>query len=105
MTWVGIDLDGTLAKYPKAPNWTIGEPIPLMVDRVKEWIAEGKEVRIFTARVHIDPTGEYAQEIAAWCKEHIGQELPSTCIKDFGCCEIWDDIAVHVGRDTGIVNR
>lgn len=50
--WIGIDLDGTLAEYD---GWKgvehIGKPIPSMVKRVKEWISEGKDVRIFTARV------------------------------------------------------
>ena len=30
----------------------IGEPIPLMVGRVKKWLAEGRTVKIFAARVH-----------------------------------------------------
>ena len=50
--WIGIDLDGTLAEYD---GWKgvehIGKPIPSMVERVKAWIIEGKDVRIFTARV------------------------------------------------------
>jgi hypothetical protein len=50
--WIGVDLDGCLAKYDK---WVsidhIGEPITPMVERVKRWLREGREVRIFTARV------------------------------------------------------
>ena len=50
--WIGVDLDGTLAEYL---GWQgmghIGEPIAPMVERVKAWLAEGKDVRIFTARV------------------------------------------------------
>ena len=49
--WIGVDLDGTLAKYGSWNGGQIGDPIPLMVERVKQWIAEGVEVRIFTARV------------------------------------------------------
>ena len=48
--WIGVDLDGTLAKYG-IWDGSIGEPIPLMVERVKIWIALGVEVKIFTARV------------------------------------------------------
>lgn len=37
--WIGVDLDGTLAVYK---GWNgpehIGEPIPIMIDRVKLWI-------------------------------------------------------------------
>src|SRR5690349_18780615 len=49
--WIGVDLDGTLAEYH---GWKgvehIGPPIPEMVARVKQWLAEGRDVRIFTAR-------------------------------------------------------
>lgn len=30
--------------------WNHGDPIPAMLERVKQWIAEGRDVRIFTAR-------------------------------------------------------
>lgn len=40
--WIGVDLDGTLAHYD---GWKgadhIGEPIPAMVERVKQWLSEG----------------------------------------------------------------
>lgn len=49
--WIGVDLDGTLAHYA---GWVgpdhIGEPIPAMLARVQQWIAEGRTVKIFTAR-------------------------------------------------------
>ena len=52
MVWIGVDLDGTLARYEQYEGpMSIGEPIPEMVDRVKAWLAAGREVRIFTARV------------------------------------------------------
>ena len=50
--WYGFDLDGTLAKYD---GWKgidhIGEPIKPMVDLIKRMHAEGKVVKILTARV------------------------------------------------------
>lgn len=50
--WYGFDLDGTLAKYD---GWkgldNIGEPIKPMVDLIKQMQAEGKTVKILTARV------------------------------------------------------
>ncbi|MBM5575591.1 hypothetical protein [Deefgea sp. CFH1-16] len=47
--WIGVDLDGTLAKSNKgARNNTIGEPIEAMLNRIKKWIEDGEyEVRIF----------------------------------------------------------
>ena len=52
--YIAVDLDGTLAFYD---HWRgvehVGEPIPAMVQRVRQWLSEGKDVRIFTARVSV----------------------------------------------------
>ena len=98
--WIGVDLDGTLAEYTE---WRgiehIGDPIPPMVNRVKLWLIEGKEVRIFTARAG---HSQLAHEcIKTWCLKHIGQELPITNRKDFQMLEYWDDRAVQVRMNTG----
>lgn len=118
--WIGVDLDGTLAVYD---HWRgaahIGAPIPSMVERVKAWLADGQDVRIFTARVWCDPQqydycGERGRSsdsydaqafIEAWCKEHLGQILPITCMKDYGMIQLWDDRAVQVETNTGIALR
>lgn len=100
--WIGVDLDGTLAVYD---GWKgaehIGEPVQPMVDRVKAWRAEGREVKIFTARVFGD-TGEVAAVIAKWCFDHIGEVLPITCTKDYGMVTLWDDRAIGVVPNLGI---
>ena len=50
--WRGVDLDGTLAYYD---HWIspshIGPPIPVMQQRVKDWLEKGDQVAIVTARV------------------------------------------------------
>jgi len=114
--WIGVDLDGTLAEYDGWKGEThIGAPIPVMVERVKGWLAEGKTVKIFTARVCV--TGRFSEEsqrfadqefaddqvkfIQDWCEEHIGQRLEVTCIKDFMMIELWDDRCVQVRINTG----
>jgi hypothetical protein len=108
--WIGVDLDGTLAKYA---GWKgvdhIGEPIELMVNRVKGWLEAGKTVKIFTARVWNDGSPERAVEakqaeehIRAWCLKHIGQELEVTNAKDYEMTELWDDRAVQVVSNTGL---
>jgi len=100
--WIGVDLDGTLAEYGgwKGENH-IGNPIPLMVSRVKQWIAEGKEVKIFTARAwQYNPDTE--DIIQKWCIKYIGQILPITCFKDYGMIELWDDRAIQVIPNKGI---
>lgn len=103
--WIGVDLDSCLAIYD---GWKgeehIGEPIPLMVDRVKQWLAEGKIVKIFTARAS-EPNPEkrvrVLAAIARWSLEVFGTALPVTCIKDYGCKEIYDDRAVGIEPNTG----
>jgi hypothetical protein len=115
--WYGVDLDATLARYDGWVDGQIGEPIPAMVQRVKQMLCEGKDVRIFTARVAV--TGAYsmwsggcadyafAQEqtrlIENWCLEHIGAILPVTAVKDFACIAIYDDRAKQVVPNAGIL--
>lgn len=101
--WIGVDLDGTLAEYN---GWQgiehIGAPIPAMVERVKGWLGEGRTVKVFTAR-YAEPgfTGTVRMAIHRWTMEHIGTSLDTTCTKDFGMVELWDDRAVAVEPNTG----
>lgn len=114
--WIGVDLDGTLAYYDRWRAWDhIGPPLAPMVARVQHWLAEGRDVRIFTARIRpIEDedinclvTGEaitnqqIRERIQQWCLEHIGVRLPVTCIKDVGMIELWDDRAIQMVPNTG----
>jgi hypothetical protein len=103
--WIGVDLDGTLAEYDEfeGPD-VIGKPIPEMLERVKGWLDEGKEVRIMTARVSPDtPDHDIARKaIRAYLDEHLpGYDVPVTHEKDFLMEELWDDRAVQVKPNTG----
>jgi len=104
--WIGVDLDGTLAMYDKWRGEThIGEPVPLMLARVKRWLSEGREVRIFTARVATREADELAAvrgAIEAWCLAHVGRKLAVTCQKDYAMVELWDDRCVQVVPNTGM---
>jgi hypothetical protein len=99
--WIGVDLDGTLAYYDR---WRgiehIGEPVPLMLDRVKTWLDEGQEVKIFTARA-CEPVA--VPFIEAWCEKHVGRRLEVTNVKDFRMVVLWDDRAIRVAANTGQV--
>jgi hypothetical protein len=104
--WIGVDLDGTLAHYEHG-SWRgplhIGQPVPEMVDRVRRWLDEGHDVRVFTARCS-GPRSEAVEAIAAiqkWCQEHIGAVLPVTNVKYYAMLELWDDRAVTVEPNTG----
>ncbi len=128
--WIAVDLDGTLAEYHGWVGWNeIGKPIPTMVERVKQWLNEGYDVRVFTARVtvpliEIDENGfkrfsttqvvstcyqtgekfstrQMIDVIQKWCHKHIGQALEVTCVKDLHMIELWDDRAVQIVANTG----
>lgn len=101
--WIGVDLDGTLAHYDKWRGENhIGEPIPVMVNRIKAWIASGETVKIFTARVggHHYNHGA-ASLIRDWLAEIGLPRLDVTATKDFQMTELWDDRAVTVIPNTG----
>ena len=95
--WVGVDLDGTLAHYAGYKgDSVVGAPIEPMVRKVKKWLYDGVEVRIFTARAP-------HPAIRKWCKEHLGEVLKITNTKDSGMIALYDDRAVGVERNSGEV--
>ena len=118
--WIGVDLDGTLAEYHGWVNtFHIGEPIRPMLERVRVWIAEGRDVRIFTARVDgagaaskmgigPDIVKKYedvemiTRMVQDWTEKHLGVRLPVTNKKDYGMIELWDDRCVQVVPNTGM---
>ena len=103
--WIGVDFDGTIAEYYGWRHPNNGKPIEPMVRRVKVWLAQGREVRIMTARVSAcaspEERAEAAKEVQDWTEKHIGVRLPVTCEKDYGMVELWDDRAVQVEINTG----
>lgn len=115
--WIGVDLDGTLALYTGGPvDGPIGEPVPKMLERVKQMLAAGEDVRIFTARAGRTEAHTYAsyydgtadtfhakqeQLITEWCIEHLGCALPITATKDFMMVQLWDDRCIQVEANTG----
>lgn len=121
--WIGVDFDGTLAHYERWKGPThAGDPIPKMAERVRDWLREGKVVKIFTARIypiaHADNTGIRWVEnyesagrrenvkaalvtIQQFCLRNFGVILPVTCVKDFGMVELYDDRAFRVEQNTG----
>lgn len=122
--WIGVDFDGTLSVYDGWVSPTdCGAPVPAMVERVKAWRAEGKEVRIFTARIFpitvvCEPgfdfsalktfsSGRHVQAvealnaIQAWCLQHLGEVLAVTCVKDYSMLALYDDRAIQVKLNTG----
>lgn len=97
--YFAVDLDGTLAYYTgwQGPD-NIGEPVPAMMARVRQWLAEGREVKIFTARACIP---EQIPPVRAWLEKHGIGHLEITNVKDFGMITLFDDRCVQVETNTG----
>jgi hypothetical protein len=103
--WIGVDLDGTLAHDlgNKGRNHgsgldEIGSPIKPMLNRVQKWIAEGKTVKIFTARAS---SPRQIVAVKKWLIQHGLPDLEVTNTKDLRMIELWDDRCVQVSTNLG----
>ncbi len=93
--WVGVDFDGTLAFYDHyRGDDVVGAPIEPMVRRVRKWLDEGKDVRLFTAR-------KPHPALRRWMMDNLGKVLPITNVKDSKMIVLYDDRAVQVTRNKG----
>jgi hypothetical protein len=116
--YILVDVDGTLFTYTEWVKWDqFGDPIQPMIQRVQRWLQAGIEVRLFTARVPLNDgevqtckvTGEAFTGIdmkfalANLTEKYIGQRLRAQCWKDWRAHSIWDDRAVQVIPNEGIV--
>lgn len=112
---IAVDFDGTLAIYEtgdidKFGNDHLGKPIPEMVKKVKQFLAAGIPVVIFTARVNPSEAGaedaakatEAYLLIADWCKKVFGKVLPITHEKSRHFSQMIDDKGVGVVQNTGV---
>jgi hypothetical protein len=101
--WIGMDLDGTLAHYsPTQGDYDIGEPIPAMMETVHKLLAQGREVRIFTARACDPKAIPYVQR---WLNSHGLGHLQITNCKDYDLDYFYDDKALEVVFNTGYTIR
>lgn len=101
MKWIGVDLDGTLARNRgNSGPGDIGPPIPEMIDRVRMWLEQGRKVKIFTARA---TDKEQIPFIKQWLKAAGLGDLEITNVKDYDMASLWDDRAIRVKRNTGEV--
>jgi len=97
--WIGVDLDGTLAHDLGNKSLDeIGSPIKPMLKRVQRWIAEGKTVKIFTARASAP---RQIAMVKKWLVQHGLPDLEVTNAKDLRMIELWDDRCVQVMTNSG----
>jgi hypothetical protein len=98
---IAVDLDGTLAHQdpdkPFDPEF-IGEPIPRMLSRVKRWLKDGEDVKLFTARA-ADPKN--IPIIRKWLRKYGLTGMEITNEKDPSMEKFYDDRAVSVEPNTG----
>jgi len=98
--WIGVDLDGTLAVYDTWKGMDhIGDAVPAMLLRVRKWLANGRRVKIYTARVS-GPDFDVSV-IHRWLARYDLPPLEVTNVKDFKMIECWDDRSVQVEPNTG----
>jgi hypothetical protein len=120
--WYGVDLDGVLVEWDPRYLPGLGPPIPLGLALVRQLLAEGKAVRIFTARVQPSPeepawwaeAGRLGfRSVDAWvawqedrithfCLDHFGVALPITAAKDWKMVTCYDDRCVQMIPNTGL---
>lgn len=111
--YVAFDLDGTLAHFnpemfQQYGYRYIGDPIPTMVELVKDYIKSGIKVKIMTARVAHTTDAEKREitgYILNWLKETELPELEITCIKDYNMIKLYDDRCEEVFTNKGFGPR
>ena len=101
---IAVDLDGTLAMYDQ---WrgidSIGEPVAVIREAVRQAVKEGAEVHIFTSRVS-DPSDadEAMKHIIHWLDKYDVPYHGITAVKHKFFTEFWDDRAIQVIKNKGI---
>lgn len=102
-SWVGFDLDGTLAKKQEPFNKdTVGEPIEPMIKVLRKHLDDGDTCKIFTARAFSPGAVEVVQR---WLEEQNIPKLEVTNIKDPGMTILYDDRAISVKSDVGTTKQ
>lgn len=106
-SWIGFDLDSTLAHYDGWDGGRIGKPIWPMVNLLKHFLDQNIKCKIFTARVcqmreDFDKEKEI-NKINEWCQRYIGQTLEITHEKDWAMVLLIDDRVVAVEPNTGVI--
>lgn len=99
--WYGFDFDGTLAIEDYSNLQICGVATPLL-DLMRQYINEGKKVKIFTAR-----TPEYRGDIYAFLERNglLDKGIEITSCKDGSLHRFYDDRAIGVVKNTGLTHE
>lgn len=100
---IALDLDKTLANYES--KWRaqkVGPVIPQMLEHVKNWLAKGYKVTIFSAR--LSHSGADLEKQTKMIRQFLNENdlnLEMTCIKKTEFTHFIDDKAYHCVPNTG----
>lgn len=73
---IAVDLDGLVSIHGSI----LGEPLQPMLNDVKQWLDDGKDVRIHARSTPSMPvSGKAVQE---WCYRNIGREIPVVLVEE-----------------------
>ncbi len=100
---IAVDLDGTLAKSRAGVSFDpnhIGAPVKKMMARVKDFLEQGKDVALFTARAS-DPKN--IPPVRRWLDRHGLQAVKITHEKTPDLEVIYDDRAKGVHKNRGTI--
>jgi len=95
LAWIGVDFLGTLAEDQVEGG---GRPIESMRRRVKDWLSQGKRVKICSKHAG-DP--EVYADIQAWLHRHNLPNLEITRTLDEYMTEYWSHRVKQVVRNDG----
>lgn len=101
--WIGFDWDGTLVRHERSEGFLRSKPVPIepMMALFKRYIAEGKNVRIVSARA----CERAGQVLIRRELDYLGitQVIPITNQKDLDMIVLYDDSAKQVVRNEGVL--
>jgi hypothetical protein len=105
--WIGFDFDGTLAIYNRWRTGDTSPPVPIMpmVEKARDFLAEGWEVRILTGlvseKVYPEQIETNRHYIRCFCLKYFRRDLQITSEKDQNMQLLFDDRAIRVEKNTG----
>lgn len=101
--WIGLGLEGGLAQavfdgQGKLVPGQLGDPVPIMVERLRHWLGKGLVIKLFTP---LAAREEGVAKVKDWLRHHGLPDLPVTHAKDLHMLELWDARCIQVIPNTG----
>lgn len=102
---IALDFDQTLATYEHSwDSKKVGEPVPEMIKKVKEWLSKGYKITIFTARLTVQNPFKQEAMIRVFLEKYGLPQFDITATKHYYFTHFIDDKAYHVVPNKGIID-